>query len=130
MKLQMNAVGFKADQKLTTFIQEKAEKLNTFYDRIQGGEVFLKVEKGEHSRDNKVVEIRLNVPGQALFARESNTSFESAAIEAIESLRRQLHKFKEKINSKHDKNFDTEKDKFISANEETDEVTSEVSFEG
>lgn len=124
MKLQVNAVGFKADQKLINFIQEKADKLNTFYDRIQGGELFLKLEKGEHSRENKVVEIRLNVPGQTLFAREINTSFEAAAMEAVESLRRQLHKFKEKLQNKHDKNFDSEKEKFIRSNEE--DITSEV----
>jgi putative sigma-54 modulation protein len=101
MKLQMNAVGFTADIKLLDFIQKKADKLDTFFDRIQDGEVFLKLEKGEHARENKAVEIRLNVPGTVLFAKEQNTSFEAAADAAIESLKRQVSKYKEKITAHH-----------------------------
>jgi putative sigma-54 modulation protein len=101
MKLQMHSVHFDADQKLLNFIQKKADKLETFYDRIIGGEVFLRLEKGEHSRENKVVEIKLNIPGTTLFAKEQSTSFEAAADEAVESLRRQIKKHKEKLIEKH-----------------------------
>ena len=101
MKLYMNAVNFAVDQKLLDFIQIRANKLDTFYDRIQNGEVYLKLDKGEHKRENKMVEIKLNIPGAILFAKEIDTSFEKAADSSIESLRRQIKKHKERLYAKH-----------------------------
>lgn len=101
MKLQVHSLHFDADQKLLDFIQKKTDKLETFYDRILDGEVFLRLDKGEHSRDNKMVEIKLNIPGSTLFAKEQSTSFEAATDEAVESLRRQIKKHKEKLINKH-----------------------------
>lgn len=98
MKLQMHAIHFTADQKLLDFIQEKVDKLETFYDRIIDGEVFLRLEKDPSK--NKVVEIKLNIPNHTLFAKEQESSFEAAAYEATESLRRQLKKHKEKMYAK------------------------------
>ena len=42
MKLQMHSIHFDADVKLLDFIQKKVDKLETFYDRIIDGEVFLR----------------------------------------------------------------------------------------
>ena len=42
MKVQVHAIHFSADRKLLDSIQAKLNKLETFYDRITGGEVFLK----------------------------------------------------------------------------------------
>lgn len=99
MKLQMHSIHFDADQKLVNFIQKKTDKLETFYDRIIDGEVFMRLDKGE-ARDNKVIEIKVNIPGTQLFAKEQSNSFEAAADEAVEALRRQLRKHKSK-NSNH-----------------------------
>ncbi|AFL83194.1 ribosomal subunit interface protein [Belliella baltica DSM 15883] len=96
MKLQMHSIHFDADRKLTDFIQRKADKLDTFYDRIIDGEVFMRLDKNEKNA-NKIVEIKLNVPGKQLFAKNQSDSFEGAADEAIEGLRRQIKKFKEKV---------------------------------
>ena len=95
MKLQMQSVHFDADIKLIDFIQKKADKLETFYDRIVDGEVIMRLQPGEH-RENKVIEIKLNIPGEQLFAEKQAGSFEAAADEAVEALRRQLKRFKEK----------------------------------
>lgn len=97
MKLQMHSIHFDADQKLINFIQRKTDKLETFYDRIVDGEVYLRLDKGEHSRENKVVEIKVNVPGGVLFAKELSTTFESATDLAIESLKAQIKKRKDKL---------------------------------
>ena len=43
MKLQIHSIHFDADQKLIDFIQKKLDKLETFYDRIVDGEVFLRI---------------------------------------------------------------------------------------
>ena len=74
MKLQMHSIHFNADGKLIDFIQKKADKLDTFYDRIIDGEVFLRLDKDD-SMENKIVEIKLNIPGQQLFAKEKCESW-------------------------------------------------------
>jgi len=100
MKLQMHSIHFDADQSLLDFIQKKVDKLETFYDSFIDGEVFLKVEKGEHSRENKLVEIKLSIPGGSIFSKEVSTSFEAGTDSAVESLRRQIKKHKEKLTDK------------------------------
>jgi putative sigma-54 modulation protein len=96
MKLQMHSIHFDADQKLINFIQKKADKLDTYYDQIIDGEVFMRLDKNDKS-ENKIVEVKLNVPGKQLFAKNQSDSFEAAADEAVEGLRRQIKKYKEKL---------------------------------
>lgn len=98
MKLQMHAVHFDADPRLVDFIQKKASKLETFYDRIIDGEVFLKQENGHSTAvpDNKIVEIKLNIPGNQLFVKGEGESFEAATDSAVSALKKQIRKHKEK----------------------------------
>lgn len=96
MKLQMHSIRFDADQKLIDFIQKKADKLDKFFDRIIDGEVFLRLAK-DNDMENKIMEIKLNVPKHQLFAKEKAKSFEEAADQAVEALRRQILKHKNKI---------------------------------
>ena len=95
MKLQMHSIHFDADHKLVDFIQKRADKLETFYDRIIDGEVFLRLDHS-NTKENKIIEVKLNVPGSQLFAKEQSKSFEAATDVAMEALRRQLKKVKEK----------------------------------
>ncbi|WP_299822640.1 ribosome-associated translation inhibitor RaiA [uncultured Pontibacter sp.] len=95
MKLQMHSIHFEADQQLTDFIQQKVDKLETFYDRVVEGEVFLKHNNND-GIDTKTVEIKLFVPGSTLYSEEDAPSFEAAADAAVEAMRRQLKKYKEK----------------------------------
>ena len=95
MKLQVHSIHFDADQKLVSFIQKKIAKLETFYDRMVDGEVFLRL--NNEGIENKTVEIKLNVPGGKLFAAEKARSFEAAADLATSALRMQLKKFKTKL---------------------------------
>jgi putative sigma-54 modulation protein len=96
MKLQVHSIHFDADQKLIDFIQKKVDKLETFYDRMVDGEVFLRL--NNEGIENKTVEIKLNLPGQHLFAKEQARSFEAATDQATEALKAQLQKFKTKVN--------------------------------
>ncbi len=95
MKLQMHSIHFEADQKLTDFIQQKIDKLETFFDRIVEGEVCLK-HNNTDGIATKTVEINLFVPGATLFSEEDAPSFEAAADAAVEAMRRQLKKYKQK----------------------------------
>lgn len=96
MKLQMHSIHFDADRKLIDFIQRKADKLDTYYDRIIDGEVFMRLDKNDNNH-NKIVEVKLNVPGKQFFAKNQADSFEAAADESLEGLRRQIKKYKEKV---------------------------------
>lgn len=95
MKLQVQSIHFDADVKLIDFIQRKVDKLETFYDRMVDGEVFLRL--NNEGIENKTVEIKLNMPGTQLFATEKAKSFEAATDLATEALRNQLKKFKTRV---------------------------------
>ena len=95
MKLQMHSIRFDADQKLINFIQRKTDKLERFYDRIINGEVYLKLDKDENM-ENKIIEIKVNIPGDQLFVKERSKTFEAATDQAVETLKRQLKKIKDK----------------------------------
>ena len=94
MEIKVQSIHFDADQKLITFIEERMNKLTQYYDKIIGGDVFLKLESSD--RENKVAEIKLSIPGKDLFAKKQCKSFEEATDEAVEALRRQINKYKAK----------------------------------
>ena len=96
MEVQVQSINFNADQKLIAFIKERLSKLNVFYDQIIGSEVYLKIDKSDVNQ-NKIVEIKLNIPGKDLFAKKQCKSFEEATDVAIDALRRQLKKHKGKL---------------------------------
>jgi len=56
---------------------------------------FFRLENGD-SRDHKIVEVKLNIPGSQLFTKGKLNTFEAATDNAGQALRWQLKKFKEK----------------------------------
>lgn len=95
MKVKIQSIHFDADEKLLNFVEGKVGKLNTFSNTIIDSEVFLRLEKSS-STENKIAEIKLLIPGNDLFAKRQCKTFEEATDQAIEALRRQLKKQKEK----------------------------------
>lgn len=95
MDLNVHSVHFSADRKLVDFVNSKVAKLEQFFDNIIAGEVYLKVDKSSNT-DNKIAEIKLSIPGKELFAKKQCKSFEEAADLAVEALRRQVRKHKDK----------------------------------
>ncbi|KAB7731395.1 30S ribosomal protein S30 [Rudanella paleaurantiibacter] len=99
MRLQIHAVHFTADRSLLDFIQAKLNKLDTFHDRIISGEVFLKLDGSETNKvKEKVMEVRLLIPGKELFVKEHDKTFESATDRVLEVLKDKLVRCKEKRN--------------------------------
>jgi putative sigma-54 modulation protein len=98
MKVNVNAVNFTVDGKLVDFIQERMDKLEKYYDKIVSSNVFLKVEKTS-DKENKMVEIKLLVPGDDFIVKKQCKTFEEAVELSAESLERLLVKRKEKINT-------------------------------
>jgi putative sigma-54 modulation protein len=95
MVIQTQSVHFDADGKLLEFIQKKLVKLETYHDKILNADVILKLEKTGQVQD-KVAEIKVNIPGSTLIAKETRKTFEESVDEAIDALRVQLIKVKEK----------------------------------
>jgi putative sigma-54 modulation protein len=95
MKITVQSIRFNADKKLLDFIQKKVDKLDTFFDHIISGEVYLKLENVENET-NKITEIKLMLPGNLIFAKEQCKTFEEATDLAVECLRKQIEKHKQK----------------------------------
>ncbi len=95
MQIDIRSIHFKADRKLEAFIKDKLEKLSQFYDGVIASEVALKLDNND-GLDNKIAEIKLNVRGSDLYAKKQSKTFEESTDSAVEALRRQLIKYKEK----------------------------------
>ncbi|MFV0506442.1 MAG: ribosome hibernation-promoting factor, HPF/YfiA family [Bacteroidales bacterium] len=97
MNIKINAVRFTADQKLTELIEKKVTKLNQYFDNIIGAEITLKVDKPE-SHNNKIVELSLSVPSHDhLFVKKQEESFEKGIDQAVDAMRKQIDKYKERM---------------------------------
>jgi putative sigma-54 modulation protein len=96
MKVNINAVHFKADIKLENFIERKVGKLSGMFEGVIGSEVTLKVEQSE-KKDNKIAEIRLLIKGYDLYAKKQSNTFEEATDTAVDALKKQLEKYKKKL---------------------------------
>jgi putative sigma-54 modulation protein len=99
MKVKINSVHFKADKKLIEFIEQRVDKLSLYHDGIISGDVLLKL-SNQTDRENKIAEIRLLVKGYDLFAKKQSSTFEEATDQAIDALKRQITKHKEKTRKK------------------------------
>ena len=98
MKVDVHAVNFAVDRKLVDFGQERLIKLEKFYDKIVSSDVYLKVEKTS-DKENKIVEMKIVVPGDDFLVKKQCKTFEEAVDLAAESIERLLLKQKEKINT-------------------------------
>ncbi len=96
MNTQIQSLHFKADIKLKEYIEKKLEKLNTFYDGIIDAQVYLKVENTS-VKENKIVEIKINAKHRSFIQTEVAQSFEAATDIAVEALKRQVKRYKDKV---------------------------------
>ena len=96
MNIKINSLHFDADKKLEEFITKKVNKITDKNDLVTGVDVTLKLDNAQ-DKDNKVTEIKINAKGGEFFSKRQTSSFEESTDEALEALRRQLKKHKEKL---------------------------------
>jgi putative sigma-54 modulation protein len=96
MKINIQSIDCSPRQDLLDLVNEKLNKVSLFSDRILEGKVILRVEKSE-KRDNKVVEVRLVIPGNDLFVKKHTESFEESVQKVFDVLQREIKDWKEKI---------------------------------
>ncbi|GAA5225219.1 ribosome hibernation-promoting factor, HPF/YfiA family [Membranihabitans marinus] len=94
MKVRVESIHFNADRILVDFIEKKLSKLEQFYDQIIDVSVILKLENSGQIKD-KILEAKIHVPGDTIFAKETDKTFESATDKAVDVLKRQIIKYKE-----------------------------------
>jgi putative sigma-54 modulation protein len=92
MEIDIQAKNVKVDELLNGFILKKVNKLGNFHSHIYDVSVYLQ----DQGFDSKEIQIRLNVKSQTLFCKESAHSFELALDKAVEAMKRQLKKYKQK----------------------------------
>jgi len=122
MNIQIHSVRFDADKKLTDFVRQKVEKLMNFGEDIVNVEVYLRIDK-DQAGENKISEIKLDVSGKPLFAKKQSKTFEEATDDAIDALKKQIAKHKQKKDvsgkvlfaKKQSKTFEETKDDAIEA---------------
>ncbi|MDP4221790.1 MAG: ribosome-associated translation inhibitor RaiA [Bacteroidota bacterium] len=95
MNVQIHSVRFDADKKLIDFVHQRLEKLTQFGDGIVNAEVYLRLDK-DQDRANKITEIKLELRGAPLFARKQSKTFEEATDLAVDALKKQITKHKQK----------------------------------
>jgi putative sigma-54 modulation protein len=95
MKVNLNAVGFSVDKKLVDFIQVKMDKIERYYDKVVDADVYLKLENTS-DKENKIVDIRVNIPGNDIAVNKQARTFEEAVDNCCEAIERLLIKHKEK----------------------------------
>lgn len=96
MEIQIQSIHFKADRKLIDHVNEKVAKLSHYFEGIISSEIFLRLDKSD-SAENKVVEIKLIVPGNDLYVKRQCKTFEEAVDTGVDALSKQVKKYKDKV---------------------------------
>jgi len=95
MNIQIHSVRFDADKKLINFVQRKVGKLTQFGEEIVNAEVYLRLDN-DQERENKISEIKLDLSGGPLFAKKQSKTFEEATYGAVDALKKQINRHKQK----------------------------------
>ncbi len=96
MRAKINSVHFKTDSNLEDFIQDKVAKFTNTYENIISSDITLKIDNTS-AEENKIAEIRIAVPGNDLYAKKQAKTFEEATDSALDALKKQLNKHKDKF---------------------------------
>jgi putative sigma-54 modulation protein len=94
MKWDIQTVGFSAKSELLESTKESVMKLEKYFTPIIGAEVYLRLEY-DNQKENKKVEVKLNIPGEDVYADHKSESFEKSLGETIDKVKKQLLKKKD-----------------------------------
>jgi putative sigma-54 modulation protein len=101
MKVSVQSIHFQADAKLVDFIEKKLTRLDRYFDKNRPieAEVSLKLQDTGGSVHEKIIEIKLLLPGGWLIDKKTGRTFESAVTASADTLKRQLLRHKERTSS-------------------------------
>ncbi len=95
MDVKIQSVKFDAGKQLLEFVEKKMSRLERFADRPTGVDVILRLDK-DSEKGNKVASVALHVPGGDIMAEQRAKTFEEAVDLALDALKRQLEKRKDR----------------------------------
>lgn len=99
MKINVQSVNFNILPELVDYTEKKIDKLDQYYDKIIAAHVFFKVENTS-DKNNKIAEIKLEVPGDDIMVKKSGQSFEECIDLSFDTLKKLIIRKKEKIASR------------------------------
>ncbi|MDR1973596.1 MAG: HPF/RaiA family ribosome-associated protein [Bacteroidales bacterium] len=98
METIINTVKFRADQKLVDHINKRTGKIAKVLPQAVSTEVSLKIDR-EHEVNNKIVSVRIAIPGNDLFAEKQRDTFEDAFDDSMDAIRKMIEKIKDKYHN-------------------------------
>lgn len=111
MDIIIQSLGFTAGNDLEEFVREKIGRLDKDGKVIRAN-VILYI--GPKSTSEKYYcEVRLEIPGNDLFVKKSDDSFEKAIVSTADTLQITLKKNKDKLIERHHGGLPHERDEFI-----------------
>jgi ribosomal subunit interface protein len=99
IQLTIQVPGMATDDPLRDFLLSHVEKLGRRFDRIHRCDIVLKEEKSNDGTSCHA-EIKVDVPGQTLFASARDARLRIAAQGAFDDLATQLDRFKARLKEK------------------------------
>ena len=99
MTINVQAVNFNAKPGLDEYLDKKLAKLETLTDKIISAQVFLKLDNTS-DKVNKIVEIKLEVPGDDIVVKKTGQSFEECIDLSVDTLKKLIVRKKEKVSDR------------------------------
>lgn len=99
MTINFQAVNFNTKPGLEEYLEKKLEKLETLSDKIIAANVSLKLENTAE-KNNKTVDIKLEVPGDDIVVSKTGQSFEECIDLSVDTLKKLIIRKKEKISER------------------------------
>ncbi len=96
MTINLQTVNFNAKDGLEEYVESKLSKLEQFYDKIIAVQVAMRVENIPE-KENKFVDIKLEVPGDDIVVKKSGQTFEECIDLSVDTLKKLIIRKKEKI---------------------------------
>ncbi len=95
MRTTVTSRHFKAHQSLVSYSEDSLDSLTRFYDGIIKSEVILSYERARNS--TKIAEVNIHVYNAILTSKFESDDFFKSVDGAVEKLRRQVKRYKEKL---------------------------------
>lgn len=97
MKTTFTARHFEASADLQQYCRDSVEKLDQFYDRIVMCDIILQPIANDETPQQ--AELIVKVPRKVLTVKEAAETYEKAIHSAIDTISRQLKRYKEKMHA-------------------------------
>jgi len=95
MRRNVQAINFSIKTTLKEYISKRIDKYQHYYSKILSTDFYMKLENSSHKK-RKLVEIKIQVPGDTFVVKKESSSFEEAIDMASNAVERLLIRRKEK----------------------------------